>query len=103
MRTTAHLGALIATLFCTAGLAGCRHIEQHFAPVSIMQAEPVAKSSRPRRSAARQLAKPEMVPAGARIRSFCSQRHIRFQSGALAESGAEKARNNELCRQVYTG
>ena len=103
MRTKAHFGALLAALFCSAGLAGCRHIEPHSGPLHVMHAEPAAKEPRPRRTSNRDLAKPELIPAGARIRQFCSQRHMRFHSGALAESATEKARNNELCRQVYTG
>jgi hypothetical protein len=106
MRTTASIGALAAALLCSAGVGGCHQLEYHFGPVRYAHNEPaprkVVRKAKLRRTAAQQLVKPGFVPAGEKIRNFCGQRHVRFQSGTLNESESERVRNNELCREVYT-
>src|SRR5262249_35462027 len=106
MRTTAHIGVLAAVLTCSAALAGCHQLEYHFGSMHYVQQEPATQKAprraKVRRTVAHQVVKPGFVPAGDKLRNFSGQRHIRFQSGALNESENEKARNNELCRQVYT-
>ena len=110
MRYLARTGILAAALVCSTTLSGCReHREYHFGPLALVEAEQrSAEIVRPKRSAKyarkrvlERVAKPKVVHAGAKIRSFCGQRHVRFQSGGLKEAEAEKARNDALCRQVY--
>jgi len=106
MRTTARNGMLAAVLTFSIGLAGCHHMDYHFGAMRYAQPEPAPQKARKkakvRRTVAAQVVKPRFVPAGDSLRSFCGERHIRFQSGALNESEGEKALNDELCRQVYT-
>ena len=109
MRTFGRFFTLAAALLVATGLAGCRdlerEIEAHFALAQKQEVEVERPArvyrSRPRISSAHRLAKPEVVPAGERLRQYCGKRHIQFQKGTLHENDAEKMRNNELCRQVY--
>lgn len=108
MRNWARLGAVAGIMAAAAALAGCHHTTAHYGPTHFVASDPIAVSPRPRRHKARKsvvkrVAQPETVNAGARVRQFCGQRHIRFQRGQLQESASEKARNNELCRQEYRG
>ena len=100
MRTRARFRALAGAVICAAGLAGCHHLDRIAGPHGLAPAPgPVVRQVPRPRSQLTRLAKPRVVPAGARIRSFCGQRHIRFQSGTLKETEAEKARNDVLCQQ----
>ncbi len=110
MRYMARTGILAAALVCSTALSGCReHWEYHFGPLALVETEHrSADIVRPKRSARHarkrvleRVAEPKVVHAGAKIRSFCGQRHVRFQSGGLKEMETEKARNDALCRQVY--
>lgn len=109
MRYLARTGILAAALVCSTALSGCReHWEYHFGPLALVETEQrSAAVVRPKRSTrhgkrvVERVAEPKVVHAGAKIRSFCGQRHVRFQSGGLKESESEKARNDALCRQVY--
>ena len=112
MRTWANKGIVAAALVGTFALGGChRDWEYHFGPLlaahpaqhDVRAARPVraSRAVTKKRSVVERVVAPRMVTAGARIRSFCGQRHIRFQSGALREQASEKARNDALCRQVY--
>ena len=102
MRKTAKSGAYVAAMIAAAVLGGCREIEQHFADLRLFHAEPLPSStaSLRRKSLAHRIAKPTPVAAGHRIRQFCGQRHIRFQTGHLDETAQEKARNDVLCSQA---
>jgi hypothetical protein len=107
MRNLARTGTLAAALVCTMALSGCRDLmDCNIGPVALVNPEhrSQASSAKPRRtvrSVVKRVTEPKVVHAGARIRNFCGQRHVRFQSGALKESSSEKARNDALCRQVY--
>lgn len=110
MRYLARTGILAAALVCSTALSGCReHWEYHFGPLALTAVEqrpaevvrPKRKVRHAHRRVVERVIEPRVIPAGAKIRSYCGQRHIRFQSGALKESEPEKARNDALCRQVY--
>jgi hypothetical protein len=110
MRYLARIGILAAALVCSTTLSGCReHWEYHFGPLALVETEVRSPEIvRPKRSprhaqkrVVERVAEPKVVHAGAKIRSFCGQRHVRFQSGGLKETESEKARNDALCRQVY--
>lgn len=113
MRNRASTGAVAAAFICAVGLGGCqRDLEYHFGPLTHVERAPVAHVARPvARTATRSVRKertvvsrviePRVVNAGAKIRGFCGQRHIRFQAGGLRENEREKVRNDALCRQVY--
>ncbi len=110
MRYLARTGILAAALVCSTALSGCReHWDYHFGPLALTTIEQrPAQAARPKRTArhahrrvVERVIESKVVPAGAKIRSYCGQRHIRFHSGALKESEPEKARNDALCRQVY--
>jgi hypothetical protein len=104
MRKGARTGAILTVLICSAGLEGCRELEYHFGRLAAITAEPeppqVRKVHR-QKSVLKRVVAAKVVPAGDKIRSYCGQRHIRFQSGMLKESETEKARNDTLCRQAY--
>ena len=110
MRTMVRKSTLAAIALCATTLAGCRQLEReiefHFGPMH--RTEAVEREAPPRRVApprrerspvVRRVAEPRMIPAGARIRQFCGQRHIQFQRGTLRETASEAARNNVLCSQ----
>ena len=104
MRKKARYIALAAALLCAASLAGCAELEYHFGPLTfeqpISEAAPRRRIKKPRSVVQRVAARQEINP-GSRIRGFCGQRHIRYHSGALKETDAEKARNDVLCKQAY--
>lgn len=103
MRNAARIVALATTVICSTGLSGCRELEYHFGQLNLLHVEPqrAAKPARKPQSVVDRVASPRMVPAGDKIRGFCGQRHIRFQTGGLRESDSEKARNDVLCQQAY--
>lgn len=109
MRIWTRLGVLAIAVACTTALSGCReHWEYHFGPIAVAQPEKppartVRKAAKPKKTkaVANRVLEPRVVPAGAKVRSFCGQRHVRFQSGKLTETTTEKARNDVLCSQVY--
>lgn len=105
MRTWARFSSVAIAVICTAGLAGCHHFDCDPATTRVLVAEELAPKRRAvaKPAVVSRVAEPRVVPAGAKLRSFCGQRHIRFQKGGLQESSAEKARNDVLCRQVYSG
>lgn len=105
MRNKFRSTGLALALLCSAGLAGCHTLDcDPAAPSATVSAEITPKQRPPvKRAVAKRVAEPRLVPAGAKLRSFCGQRHIRFQKGGLQESASEKARNDVLCRQVYSG
>lgn len=94
--------ALTATLIAAAFLGGCANLSRDcdWGLVQHAEPEPAARaSSKPRKTLVMRVAEPRTVAAGARIRQFCGQRHILFQTGRLRESAHEKARNDVLCSQ----
>ena len=111
MRSGARIAMLATAFACSAGLTGCADIEYHFGPLQSATAAPapmaspyrVTRAAPAKRSVLKRVIARKVVPAGQRIRGFCGQRHIRFQSGGLRESTPEKARNDVLCRQEYKG
>jgi len=104
MRITATPRALTATLIAAAFLGGCANIGEYcdFGTLHRAESAPAhaqrAKAT-PRKSVVMRVTEPKTVQAGARIRQFCGQRHILFQTGRLRESAQEKARNDVLCSQ----
>ena len=102
MRKPALRLALTATLVTAAALGGCRELDRHFAEMGLLHITPVAAplSAKSRKSVVRRVAKPEPMAAGNRIRQFCGQRHIQFQTGKLNETSHEKSRNDVLCSQA---
>lgn len=106
MRNLARAGILAVALVGTVVLSGCCDPVRDASALGMAEpiAPPQASSVRSRKAArpvVKRVVEARVVPAGSKIRSFCGQRHIRFQSGALKESDSEKARNDVLCRQVY--
>lgn len=107
MRTTFRFSTVAVVAFAATALTGCRHLEReieyHFGPMHAAraadEAAPVARTRRAKASVAQRVVKPRTVTAGAKIRRFCSQRHILFQRGQLRETASEAARNNVLCSQ----
>lgn len=101
MRTRATLALLTVVITGSMGLSGCRHLDQLFtAGHAALAPDPALKPPVRPRSIVKRVARPSMVPAGSRIRSYCGQRHIRFHAGTLKESESEKARNDVLCQQT---
>lgn len=104
MRNMVHSAALAAAVFTATTLGGCREIEQHFLQMGLLHVEPEPAQrsvNKPRhKTVVHRVAKPMPVAAGQRIRHFCGQRHIRFQTGQLSETAQEKARNDVLCSQA---
>lgn len=101
---SSYRGAMMA-LVCSAGLAGCHHFDcEPGASASVAASPEIAPKPRPavKKAVVKRVTEPRLVPAGAKLRSFCGQRHIRFQKGGLQESASEKSRNDVLCRQVYS-
>lgn len=98
MRTWAPVAAVAAATMLL-GLGGCRRIDDHVSPASLTAPPLVARSAPRPRPLVKRVTRPALVPAGARIRSFCGQRHVRFQAGTLRETDTEKARNDVLCQQ----
>lgn len=92
---------------CSAVMAGCHQLDCDLGSTASVRAAPAivavrdAAPLRRKQTVLKRVAEPQVVSAGSKIRNFCGQRHIRFQSGALKESSPEKARNDTLCRQVY--
>lgn len=103
MRNSVRIGALAAALLSAAGIAGCRDIERHFGHAALMQPkqERAARPLRKTGSVVKRVTGPSIVQAGARIRGFCGNRHVRFHAGTLGETAQEKARNDVLCSQAY--
>lgn len=102
MRITATPRALTATLIAAAFLGGCANIGDYcdFGTLHRVEAAHVPRANgKTRKSVVTRVAHPRTVEAGARIRQFCGQRHILFQTGRLRESAHEKARNDVLCSQ----
>lgn len=112
MRNWTRASVVAAAIMVAAGLGGCRRdLEYHFGPLAVAQPEARAAGAEQRaaaRAASRKV-RPvktrvlasKTVHAGAKLRSFCGHRHVRFQAGSLRENQTEKARNDVLCRQVY--
>ena len=105
MRHIARKGILAAAIVSSAALAGCCHPNDYqfgsLVAESRTEQATAARSRKLDRTVMKRVAEPKVVHAGSKIRSFCGQRHVRFQSGALRESASEKARNDVLCSQVY--
>lgn len=99
MRTIGKLGGLAAVILAAQMATGCRMIEHHFGLIDAPAAE-VSRPAKPRKVA--RLIKPKPVAAGQTLREFCGRRHVEFQAGRLSERPDEMARNNDLCRQLYT-
>lgn len=99
MRKLGHLAGLAAAIVSAHVASGCRMVEYHMG----LLAEPTEMASRSARSRkASRLVKPRPVAAGQPLREFCGRRHVEFQAGKLHERPDEMARNNELCKQLYT-
>jgi hypothetical protein len=102
MRIPARSRALTATIVAAAFLGGCHDLSQYCDWGGLHRAEtasPQRAKSKSRKTVLARVAQPRTVEAGARIRQFCGQRHILFQTGRLRESAQEKARNDVLCSQ----
>lgn len=99
MRKFGQLSGLAAAIVSAHLATGCLMIDHHFD----LTAEPVRHVSHhhKNRKVAR-LAKPKQVNAGQSLREFCGRRHVEFQAGRLLERPDEMARNNDLCKQLYT-
>ena len=105
MRNLARTGVIAAVLLTSIVASGC--VFNDDGP-GLRPQRLSAVASKPRKHGrVAHLAKPgvskprkDVVP-GNRLRQFCDQRHIRFQSGALDEKPGEMAANNELCKQIY--
>lgn len=101
MRMTSKLAGIAMAVSCALVAGGCEHIDRIFHP-EMERAGPARLAAAPARSRrAKRVAKPRKIKAGERLRQFCGQRHIHFQAGRLSEPDAEKARNNDLCKQIY--
>lgn len=99
MRNHRHLAGLAAVIVSAHLASGCRMIEYHMGLLA-EPAETVAQPVRTRKAS--RIAKPKPVAAGQTLREFCGRRHVEFQAGKLNERPDEMARNNDLCKQLYT-
>ena len=99
MRTIIRLGGLASALLTAQLTAGCLFMDQQLDGAYRLQAE----SQRPvKRRKVAHVVKPKPVAAGQGLREFCGKRHVEFQAGQLSEKPDEMARNNDLCRQIYS-
>lgn len=107
MRISRNLGRITAVLAVSVLVAGCDCFTTGSAGVTSYQLKaPAARAvpahkARPRKAAS--IVRPKLMSPGEKLRRFCGQRHVEFQSGRLKEAEAVKARNNELCRKFYQG
>jgi hypothetical protein len=107
MRKSGNQGRIAAVLAVSVLVAGCdcftdgaTRVQPYQIAASPARTGPVTRA-RPRKVKATVL--PKQMSPGEKLRRFCGQRHVEFQSGRLREDEAVKARNNELCRKYYQG
>ena len=88
-------------MIAAVSLGGCHRLMDCFEPTPLhrIAAAEHHRTVAPRKSVVRRVAGTRTVAAGARIRQFCGQRHVHFQTGRLRKSTQEKARNDVLCSQ----
>jgi hypothetical protein len=107
MRKSGNLVRIAAALAVSVLVAGCdcftddgTRVQSYQLAAPAARTGPVARA-RPQKVKATVL--PKQMSPGEKLRRFCGQRHVEFQSGRLKENEAVKARNNELCRKYYQG